>query len=59
MILVKTKLGKSNIHGIGIFAKEFIAKETLVWKFNPIFDLVLTKEQVAKLSHLRSWIQHQ
>ncbi len=50
MIFVKTKLDKSNIHGIGIFSKEFIPKGALVWKFDPVFDVVLTKDQVDKLS---------
>lgn len=50
MILVKTKLDKSNIHGIGIFAKEFIPNGTVVWQFNRAFDLVLSKEEVDQLS---------
>lgn len=50
MILVKSRLDKSNIHGIGIFAKEFIAKGTIVWEFNEKFDLVLSKKEVDQLS---------
>ena len=50
MILVKSKLDKSSVHGIGLFAKEFIAKGTLVWKFDERFELVLSKEELAKLS---------
>lgn len=50
MILVKTKLDKSKIHGIGIFATGFIPKGTMIWKFDPILDLVLSKEQVDRLS---------
>ena len=50
MILVKSKLDKSNIHGTGLFAEEFIAKGALVWKFDEKFDLVLTKEEVDQLS---------
>ena len=49
MLLVKTKIGPSKIHGIGIFADEFIPKGTIVWKFVPGFDLKLTKEGVKKL----------
>jgi hypothetical protein len=29
MLLVKTRLGLSRIHGIGLFAEEFIARGTL------------------------------
>ena len=50
MILVKTRLDKSLIHGIGIFSREFIAKGAIVWRFAQGFDLVLTKEQVGRLS---------
>jgi SET domain-containing protein len=38
MILVKTKLDKSRVHGIGCFAVDFIAKGTPVWKFVRNFD---------------------
>jgi len=50
MILVKTKLSTSGIHGIGIFTQEFIPKDTIVWRFEPGFDLVMTREQVDVLS---------
>ena len=46
MILVKIKLEKSRIHGLGVFANQFIPKGTLVWKFDPTFDLIV-KEHVV------------
>ena len=49
MLLIKTYLDKSPIHGIGVFADEFIKKGTLVWKFNPLIDIILTPEQRQKL----------
>lgn len=49
-MLVKAKTGMSAIHGVGLFAKEFIPKDTKVWEFTEVFDLVLTKEEVGKLS---------
>jgi uncharacterized protein len=33
MNLVKTYLDKSSIHGIGLFANQFIPKGTLIWEF--------------------------
>ena len=42
MLLVKTYLDKSLIHGVGVFADEFIKKGTLMWEFNPLIDVVLT-----------------
>jgi uncharacterized protein len=50
MLLVKTKLACSRIHGIGLFADEFIPKGTLIWKFNPVIDISLTKEQIEELA---------
>jgi SET domain-containing protein len=50
MLMVKTKIAPSNISGIGLFADEFIPKGTMVWKFQNDFDLILSKEEVEKLS---------
>ncbi|MEA2701613.1 MAG: uncharacterized protein QOE22_322 [Candidatus Parcubacteria bacterium] len=50
MILVKSTLGPSAIHGIGLFAEEPIKEGTKVWEFAPGFDLAVTKEEVEKLS---------
>lgn len=50
MLLVKTKLGTSHIHGIGLFADEFIPKGTIIWKFNPIIDISLCESQIEKLA---------
>jgi len=49
MILVKTKLGKSNIDGIGCFADEDIAKGTVIWRFVPGFDQEFSMEFVDRL----------
>lgn len=38
MLLVKTYLAPSKIHGIGCFAAEDIKDGTKVWEFQPIFD---------------------
>ncbi len=50
MLLVKTKIGQSNIEGIGLFADEPIKSGTKVWTFEPRLDLLLSKEEVEKLS---------
>jgi hypothetical protein len=52
VFLVKTRLDKSPIHGVGVYADEFIAKGTRTWEFTPGFDVVLTKEEVEKLPPL-------
>jgi SET domain-containing protein len=49
MIIVPTYLGQSGIHGLGVFAREPIAKGSKVWEYNPLFDLTLTEEQFEAL----------
>jgi uncharacterized protein len=50
MLLVRTRLAASKIHGIGLFADEFIAEGTATWKFLGEFDLRLTQATVDQLS---------
>ena len=38
MLVVKTYINKSKIHGFGLFAGENIKKGTVIWKFNPVID---------------------
>ncbi|MEK6907372.1 MAG: SET domain-containing protein [Nanoarchaeota archaeon] len=49
MLLVKTKLGLSKIHGIGIFADQPISKGTTVWKFNPLIDKYISKSDLKQI----------
>lgn len=48
MLLIKTFIAKSNIHGFGCFAAEPIKRGTPVWKFVQGFDLIYTEEQIAQ-----------
>ena len=52
MFTVKTKLGNSEIHGIGVFADEFISKGTILWKYQKNFDITITDEEYLKLPKL-------
>ena len=49
MLLVKTYLGKSRIHGIGVFADQFIRKDAKMWRFVYGFDRYYTRKRLAKL----------
>ena len=49
MIVVPTYLNKSEIHGFGVFAKEFIPRGKKVWEFNPTFDIRFTEEEFESL----------
>lgn len=52
MLLVKTKIKESDIHGIGLFADQFIPEGTKIWKFTKGFDQRFTKEQVLNFPDL-------
>lgn len=49
MLLVKTYLDRSPIHGIGVFAAEPIRKDTKIWRFVEGFDRCYTLKQFARL----------
>ena len=49
MLLVKTYLDKSDIHGLGVFAGELIRKGKKIWRFVDGFDRAYTRKQFAKL----------
>lgn len=52
MIIVKTKIKNSKIHGIGLFADEFIPKGTIIWKFEKDFDLMISDNKKCSLPKL-------
>jgi SET domain-containing protein len=49
MMLVETRLCLSAIHGIGLFAAQFIPQGTAVWEFTQGFDLSLPKGHISHL----------
>ena len=49
MLLVKTYLDKSAIHGLGVFAGERIRKRTKIWRFVEGFDRAYSPKQFSKL----------
>lgn len=50
MLLVKTSLSASPIHGSGLFAAEDIAKGTDMWQFQEGFDLEKSPAEVEALA---------
>ena len=51
MLLVDTKLGQSKVHGIGLFANQFIPKGTVTWEYHPLFDSSFSKEDLELMSN--------
>jgi hypothetical protein len=49
MLLVKTDLKPSPIHGLGVFAAEFIPAGTKVWEYIEGFDHRLSQEFINNL----------
>jgi len=52
MLTVKTYIDKSAVHGIGLFAAEFIPKDTLIWELNRELDIIISQEEYEKLPPL-------
>jgi len=58
MLKVKTKLDKSRIAGIGIFADQFIPKDSILWEYTPSHDKEYTQEEFDKAEGLdREFLQ--
>ncbi len=53
MLLVPTIIRPSLIQGLGLFAAEPIAKGTITWAFEPGFDMLFAREQVAAMPPLQ------
>ncbi|HWL47120.1 MAG TPA: SET domain-containing protein-lysine N-methyltransferase, partial [Sphingomonadaceae bacterium] len=49
MLLVKTYLDRSPIHGLGVFAAEPIPKGTKIWRYVEGFDRSWSPRQFARL----------
>lgn len=58
MLLVPRYIATSRIHGLGVFSEQQIAKGTLIWEFNPLVDLRITRDQFRTLpDHARTWVE--
>ena len=58
MLLVDTYLAPSQIHGIGLFTREFIPEGKLIWTFNSTFDRCITNESKILLpEHIQTYIE--
>lgn len=47
MLLIKTRVGPSAIHGLGLFAVEAAPRGTPIWRFEPDFDREFSAAQMA------------
>jgi uncharacterized protein len=57
MLLVKTKLNNDAYGGIGLYSAQVIAKDAIVWQYDPRFTITLTKNEVDSFSTLyQNWV---
>lgn len=47
MFLIRTRVGPSPIHGVGVFAVDPVSVGTVVWRYDPAFDRIVTVEEMA------------
>ena len=52
MMMVKSELRHSAVHGIGVFATDLIPKGTLVWKLDERFYVMLNQSELEGLPPL-------
>lgn len=58
MLFVRTRLGVSEIQGIGLFAEEFIPVGTITWRCVDGFDVLKKHEELVDLPPLaREWFK--
>lgn len=50
MLLVKTRVAPSPVHGLGLFAAQFIPKGTRIWEFNEEVDSRFDESALVGLS---------
>lgn len=50
MFLIKTKVKDSETHGLGVFTEEKVTKGNLVWKYDPIIDILFDPKDVEGMS---------
>jgi SET domain-containing protein len=53
MLLVETYLAESEGKNIGLYAKKFISKGTLIWQFVEGFDIKVHKDKYHSLSDVQ------
>jgi hypothetical protein len=52
MLLIRAKVKKSKVHGVGLFAAQFVSKGTKTWKLKPKIDLVIKTSEYKKYQRL-------
>lgn len=49
MLTVRHRVGPSRIHGLGVFAMEPVPAGTIVWRYDPVFDVEISEDAARRL----------
>lgn len=49
MLVIRTYIERSPIHGMGLFADEFIPAGTVIWQLMPGFDSIIPEREIQGL----------
>lgn len=53
MFTVSTYIDKTENKGFGVFAKEYISKDTIIWEFIEGLDIKIHKDNLEKLNNVQ------
>jgi len=56
MLRIKTVIKSSKIHGIGLFATQFIPKGTVTWQYDPGFDPDFSEKELENLKKMHEFV---
>lgn len=58
MLLVRTVVRESRIHGLGVFADQPIGKGEAVWAFEPLLDRVIPVAELGRMpAHVADYLE--
>jgi uncharacterized protein len=58
MMMVETVLGRSPIHGLGVFLAQPVKRGQLIWRFDSRIDRIYAPEEIASLpDHVRRYLK--
>jgi uncharacterized protein len=59
MLLIRTSIGPSPIHGYGVFADQFIPRGTVIWRIDPVLDIKVAAKKFRSLPMpARDYVAH-
>lgn len=59
MLLVRTTVDRSPIHGFGVFALDPIPAGTRIWAFDPVIDRIIPGSELDRFpAHIREYLEH-